>query len=183
MCGSEKGHCDPCLEQKKRTFRILISLPLASLRGLVRLPQTLVCHALTDMSSKLINGKIRPYRHPGNGVSKSKNGPLGPSCLSLSHRYMVCVCVLMDASLAADEVDSFEVRQTIPVYTSGFTRVTSCRRMCVRDMNLTQLSDGTLAGQMARGEGQNKRGRTEQCHEAKKTNLTHIYLSNCLFPV
>lgn len=55
--------------------------------------------------------------------------------------------------LAAD-VD-FLAGQTITLYTLEFTKVASCRTMCVQDMKLAQLSNGSLADHMAREEGQN----------------------------
>lgn len=47
--------------------------------------------------------------------------------------------------------------------------------MCAQDMHFAELTDGTLANQEARGEGQNN-------VMGPKMNLTHLYRSNCLFP-
>ena len=127
-----------------------------------------MCHARTDVSSEEINGEIRPYRHPARKGLSEWTKAESPSGSELSHCYSLRVCVLMDADLAA-----VLGRQTVPVYTSEFTKVTSCRGMYVRDM---KLADGALADRVVRGEGQNNVMR-------RSMNLTHLYLSNCLFPV
>lgn len=93
------------------------------------------------------------------------------SCLSPSHRYSLCVHSCMQTWLLINL--TLLGRQTIPLYTREFTKVTSCRRMCLRDMNLTEWSN--LAEQLAKGEGQNN-------VMLQKMSLTHQYLSNCLFP-
>lgn len=117
--------------------------------------QAVVCHALTDISSKQINGEMRLYRRPGKEPSEwtKADQPSGTE-LSLPVSSLQPACALMYADLAADEVDCFRCTNNACVYFGEKKKVTSCIRVCVRDMNF--------------GRPRRERGRTEQCHEPKK---------------
>lgn len=128
-----------------------------------------MCHAWTDVSSKHISSNICTHRHPGKGQSEwtKAKWPVGTG-LSLpvsSLQTSVCRHLSMETWLLMEL--SLLGRQTAPLYTKQFTKVTSCRSMHVSDMNLAEQSFQSFG----------ERGREEQWHDTKKWIwLTYICL-------
>lgn len=132
--------------------------------------QAVVCHALTDISSKQINGEIRLYRRPGKEPSEwtKADQPSGTE-LSLPVSSLQPECALMYADLAADEVDCFRCTNNACVYfgekkKSHILHKSVCTRYEFWPTAPREGKDRTMS-------------------RAEKTNLTHLYLSNCLLPV